>query len=151
MNVTQTTKDIIYKLVYTREYNVRTLDGREEAVISIDLGTRVHIEKMYINEHQPHLVEVYVPSLELYIESISMFDLKRMIHSSPPPRPSSPKECGHYYDCGCNKTLCDVCMENKFYKCLFGECKDQNCAIYYINKTKDSYCFCNQRMCDYCY
>ena len=161
MDVTQNTKDIVYKVVRTDNYRVRHQKDDESVGVdnsvddsvsmSIPIGTRVHIENMYVNEYHPDMVEVYVPSMKLFIQAISFIELKKIPNLPLPPRPSVPKDCGHYYNCGCYKSLCGNCMENRYYRCPNLDCQDRSCSTYYKGKTKDAYCLCDKPMCDYCY
>lgn len=64
----------------------------------------------------------------------------------------SVKECGHKWECGCDKEICDNCKEiaeNDDEYMEYDEfCEDENCKTYYYNR-KDN-CDCCDRGCPYC-
>jgi hypothetical protein len=64
------------------------------------------------------------------------------------------KKCGHKYDCGCKKKICERCREiiaeenipKEDWKDL--DCDDEDCKCYYHNRNDN--CNCGSRDCDYC-
>jgi len=57
--------------------------------------------------------------------------------------------CEHIYECGCEKDICEWCVENYDYENDEGEpCDDENCHMYYENRNDN--CDCHGARCPYC-
>lgn len=54
------------------------------------------------------------------------------------------KDCGHHWECGCDKIWCEECLldgENKF-------CEDESCCGFYWFRNDN--CDCDGFKCGYC-
>ena len=55
------------------------------------------------------------------------------------------KKCGHKWECGCDKEVCEWCLENEDDT---HDCEDENCKSYY--EFRNDNCDCFTRECPYC-
>ena len=51
--------------------------------------------------------------------------------------------CNHFWECGCDKTVCEKCVDLDGEMCMVDECKN-----YY--KYRNDNCNCNGQDCPYC-
>jgi len=54
------------------------------------------------------------------------------------------KECGHFWECGCDKEICQDCIEDIEEDIIM--CDNEDCKMYY--EYRNDNCDCNS--CHYC-
>jgi hypothetical protein len=59
--------------------------------------------------------------------------------------PYEEKDCGHKYECGCDK---QTCMEMNSEECDDGLCMNEYCKHYYDHRNDN--CDCRGNDCPYC-
>ncbi len=55
------------------------------------------------------------------------------------------KPCGHKWECGCDKTLCENCERPDYDKAF---CQDETCPSYYL--CRNDRCDCGSLECGFC-